>query len=375
MLFSPQQDEALKAVSRWLKEGRTPVFRLFGYAGTGKTTLAKHFAENVDGEVLFAAFTGKAAQVLRSRGATNARTIHSLIYRPRGEETVEDEETGKTSIAPMFSINRQSPLAKAALIIIDECSMVDEQLGKDLMSFGTPILVLGDPGQLPPVSGGGFFTEQEPDYLLSEIHRQAKDNPIIHLAMDVREGREIMRGDYGAAQVISKSEVTQSLVLEADQVLVGTNRTRRRYNQRLRELKGFSADYPQSGDKLVCLRNDPAKGLLNGSLWQVMSSSRETVKPGINLMIRPEDDDMDRGAAKIKLLKAAFEDVETEIPWSTRKRYDEFDFGYALTVHKAQGSQWNNVVLFDESYAFRDSRERWLYTAITRAAETLTIVR
>ncbi|WP_421402470.1 ATP-dependent DNA helicase [Agrobacterium fabrum] len=375
MLFSPQQDEALKAVSRWLKEGRTPVFRLFGYAGTGKTTLAKHFAENVDGEVLFAAFTGKAAQVLRSRGATNARTIHSLIYRPRGEETVEDEETGKTSIAPMFSINRQSPLAKAALIIIDECSMVDEQLGKDLMSFGTPILVLGDPGQLPPVSGGGFFTEQEPDFLLSEIHRQAKDNPIIHLAMDVREGREIMRGDYGSAQVISKSEVTQSLVLDADQVLVGTNRTRRRYNQRLRELKGFSADYPQSGDKLVCLRNDPAKGLLNGSLWQVMSSSRETVKPGINLMIRPEDDDMDRGAAKIKLLKAAFEDVETEIPWSTRKRYDEFDFGYALTVHKAQGSQWNNVVLFDESYAFRDSRERWLYTAITRAAETLTIVR
>ena len=375
MLFSPQQDEALKAVSRWLKEGRTPVFRLFGYAGTGKTTLAKHFAENVDGEVLFAAFTGKAAQVLRSRGATNARTIHSLIYRPRGEETVEDEETGKTSIAPMFSINRQSPLAKAALIIIDECSMVAEQLGKDLMSFGTPILVLGDPGQLPPVSGGGFFTEQEPDYLLSEIHRQAKDNPIIHLAMDVREGREIMRGDYGSAQVISKSEVTQSLVLDADQVLVGTNRTRRRYNQRLRELKGFTADYPQSGDKLVCLRNDPAKGLLNGSLWQVMSSSRETVKPGINLMIRPEDDDMDRGAAKIKLLKAAFEDVETEIPWSTRKRYDEFDFGYALTVHKAQGSQWNNVVLFDESYAFRDSRERWLYTAITRAAETLTIVR
>lgn len=150
---------------------------------------------------------------------------------------MEDEETGKTSVAPMFSINRQSPLAKAALIIIDECSMVDEQLGKDLMSFGTPITVLGDPGQLPPVSGGGFFTEQEPDYLLSEIHRQAKDNPIIHLAMDVREGREIMRGDYGAAQVISKSEVTQSLVLDADQVLVGTNRTRRRYNQRLRELK------------------------------------------------------------------------------------------------------------------------------------------
>ncbi|MCX8999747.1 ATP-dependent RecD-like DNA helicase [Rhizobiaceae bacterium BDR2-2] len=374
MQFAPQQDEALKAVSRWLKEGRSPVFRLFGYAGTGKTTLAKYFAEHVDGDVLFAAFTGKAAQVLRSRGASNARTIHSLIYRPKGEEEVEDEVTGKTSVAPMFSINRQSPLAKAALIVIDECSMVDEALGRDLMSFGRPILVLGDPGQLPPVSGGGFFTDHEPDFLLTEIHRQAQDNPIIQLAMRVREGHGLDYGDYGKAKVIAKRDVTQDLVLEADQVLVGTNRTRRRYNQRLRELKGFTAAYPQSGDKLVCLRNDPSKGLLNGSLWQVMSSSKETIKPGINLLIRPEDDDMERGSAKIKLLKAAFEDVETEIPWQTRRRYDEFDYGYALTVHKAQGSQWNNVVLFDESFAFRDSRERWLYTAVTRAAETLTIV-
>ncbi|MBB4103409.1 ATP-dependent DNA helicase [Allorhizobium borbori] len=374
MQFAPQQDEALKAVSQWLKDGKTPVFRLFGYAGTGKTTLARYFAEHVDGDVLFAAFTGKAAQVLRSRGASNARTIHSLIYRPKGEEEVEDEVTGKTSVTPMFSINRQSPLAKAALIVIDECSMVDEALGRDLMSFGRPILVLGDPGQLPPVSGGGFFTDHEPDFLLTEIHRQARDNPIIQLAMRVREGQDLAYGDYGAAKVISKRDVTQELVLDADQVLVGTNRTRRRYNQRLRELKGFTAAYPQSGDKLVCLRNDPAKGLLNGSLWQVMSSSRETVKPGINLLIRPEDDDMDRGSAKIKLLKAVFEDPEGEIPWQTRRRYDEFDYGYALTVHKAQGSQWNNVVLFDESFAFRDSRERWLYTAVTRAAETLTIV-
>ncbi|SOE17531.1 exodeoxyribonuclease-5 [Hoeflea halophila] len=375
MKFSPQQDEALKAVSRWLKDGRTPIFRLFGYAGTGKTTLARYFAEHVDGEVLFAAFTGKAAQVLRARGATNARTIHSLIYRPKGEEEVSDEETGKTTVSPLFSINRQSPLAQAALIIIDECSMVDEALGRDLMSFGTPILVLGDPGQLPPISGGGFFTEHEPDILLTEIHRQARDNPIIDLAMRVREGNEIMHGDYGTAQVIGKNQVDRDMVLEADQVLVGTNRTRRRYNQRLRELKGFTQAFPQAGDKLVCLRNDPSKALLNGSLWQVMTSSKETVKPGINLLVRPEDDDMDRGSAKIKLLKSVFDDPDLEVPWQTRKRYDDFDYGYALTVHKAQGSQWNSVVLFDESYAFRETRERWLYTAITRAAERLVIVR
>lgn len=375
MQFSPQQDEALKSVSRWLKDDDRQIFRLFGYAGTGKTTLARHFAEDVDGDVQFAAFTGKAAQVLRSRGAANARTIHSLIYRPRGEEAVEDETTGKTSISPTFSLNRSSPVAKAKLIIIDECSMVDEELGRDLQSFGTPILVLGDPGQLPPISGGGYFTEHEPDILLTEIHRQARDNPIIRLALDVREGREFMHGDYGAAQVIGKADVDSDLVLGADQVLVGTNRTRRRYNRRLRELKEFTLPTPQSGDKLVCLRNDPSKGLLNGSLWRVMTASKETTKPGINLLVSPEEEDPDRGVAKIKVLKAAFEDDEADIPWSTKKRYDDFDYGYALTVHKAQGSQWDSVVLFDESFAFRDMRQRWLYTAVTRAAERLTVVR
>ena len=375
MKFSPQQDDALIAVDRWLKAGDRQVFRLFGYAGTGKTTLARHLAEGVEGDVLFAAFTGKAAQVLRSRGAAKATTIHSMIYRPKGEEAVEDEETGKTEVLPMFTLNRQSPVSKAALIIIDECSMVDEELGRDLLSFGVPVLVLGDPGQLPPVSGGGFFTEHEPDILLEEIHRQALDNPIIELARQVREGGQVMIGDYGdSAKVISKNEVSADLVLNADQVLVGTNRTRRRYNQRLRELKEYEGPLPAAGDKLVCLRNDTRKGLLNGSLWQVTSAAR-TVKPFMNILIRAEDDGIDRHSAKVKLLKAAFEQPEVEVPWQTKRRYDDFDYGYALTVHKAQGSQWDEVVLFDEGYAFREHKERWLYTAITRAANTLTIVK
>ncbi len=144
MQFSVEQDQALVEVSRWLKAGDQPIFRLFGYAGTGKTTLARYLAEGVDGDVLFGAFTGKAAQVLRSRGAAKASTIHSLIYRPRGEEMVEDEETGKKNMLPMFSLNRSSPVSKAALVVIDECSMVDEELGRDLLSFGTPVLVLGE---------------------------------------------------------------------------------------------------------------------------------------------------------------------------------------------------------------------------------------
>lgn len=373
MKFSPQQDDALKAVSAWLKQGYPQVFRLFGYAGTGKTTLARHLAEGVDGDVLFAAFTGKAALVLRSRGAPKASTIHSLIYRPRGEELVEDEDTGKASINPTFSLNRQSPVANASLVVIDECSMVDEQLGKDLLSFGTPVLVLGDPGQLPPVSGGGFFTEAEPDVLLQEIHRQARDNPIIDLAQLARNGEPIAHGSYGDSRVIARGDVDQSAVLAADQVLVGTNRTRRRYNQRLRDLKDFQGPLPAAGDKLVALRNDPAKGLLNGSLWQVKSAP-VTSKPFMNLLIASEDDGMERLSSKIKVLKAAFENPEEDVPWQLKRRYDDFDYGYALTVHKSQGSQWENVYLFNESYAFREHSARWLYTAITRASDRLTIV-
>src|SRR5205823_5890734 len=122
--FTPHQDSALKTVADWLKakpgkKGTPPVFRLFGYAGTGKTTLARHIAEGIDGDVVFAAYTGKAALVLRSKGCDDARTIHSLIYRP---QDVESE-------VPSFVINEQSPASSASLIIIDECSMVDEDLG------------------------------------------------------------------------------------------------------------------------------------------------------------------------------------------------------------------------------------------------------
>ena len=165
MSWSPQQDAALKAVAEWLRRGDRPVFRLFGYAGTGKTTLAKHIA-GVEGDVAFGAYTGKAALVCARRGE-GASTIHSLIYRSR-----EGDENG-----PQFVLNRSSSAAKADLIVIDECSMVDEELGRDLLSFGRPVLVLGDPAQLPPVKGGGFFTEAESDVMLTEVHRQAAGRP------------------------------------------------------------------------------------------------------------------------------------------------------------------------------------------------------
>src|SRR6266853_2016292 len=368
-VFTPHQDAALQAVAAWLKakpgQGGTPqTFRLFGYAGTGKTTLARHVAQAVDGKVLFAAFTGKAALVMRSKGCERASTIHSLIYK-----TLESGEE-----VPSFDLWDDAPASKAALIVIDECSMVDAELARDLMSFGVPLLVLGDPAQLPPIQGGGFFTNAEPDVMLTEVHRQAQNDPIVRMSMDIREGRELEIGRHGESEVVSRNELDPDRVMQADQVLVGRNNTRRDYNMRVRQKQNIEDPLPVAGDKLVCLRNNRKKGLFNGGLLRVKSRTASRSKSSILGMRLAPDEDFGYKVTKVSVRNDCFEGGIEAIPWEQRKPYDEFDYGYVLTVHKSQGSQWDDVVLFDESFAFQDSRARWLYTGITRAAKRLSAV-
>ena len=365
--FTPHQDSALNAVADWLKQkpgrnGTPQVFRLFGYAGTGKTTLARHIAEGVDGEVKFAAFTGKAALVMRNKGCDNASTIHSLIYRAR--------ETGVEQ--PSFELWDDAPASKAKLIVIDECSMVDAELGRDLISFDCPVLVLGDPAQLPPIQGGGFFTDGEADAMLTEVHRQAQNDPIVRMSMDIREGRALEIGRHGESEVVSRAGLDPERVMSADQVLVGRNNTRRAYNMRVRQKQNIEDPLPVAGDKLVCLRNNRKKGLFNGGLWLIKEKPK-TRRQILTMRLQAEEDALAR-TVKVSVLPECFTGAIEQVEWAVRKRHDEFDFGYVLTVHKSQGSQWDDVVLFDESFAFTDSRARWLYTGITRAAKRLSIV-
>lgn len=379
--WSPQQEAALKAASDWLRAHRSgsapQVFRIFGYAGTGKTTLARHLAEGVDGDVRYACFTGKAALVLRNKGCPDASTIHSLIY------TLLDDGFG----APRFALNEGSAVNDAELVIIDECSMVDKELGEDLLSFGTPVLVLGDPAQLPPVKGGGFFTEHKPDVMLTEVHRQARDNPIIALSQTVREGGRLELGDYGTVRIAKRSDVSSEEVLDADQVLVGKNMTRRNFNLWFRRLLERPEPVkPVPGHKLVCLKNDHGKALLNGAIWEVHEvldrppdyrrrKSRQLFTGDIaHMVLEPLDAGVGYRRVEVSVPTAFFEGREEEMDWKERRRFDQFDYGYALTVHKSQGSQWDNVMVFDESAIFGEDRNRHLYTAITRAAERLTIV-
>jgi exodeoxyribonuclease-5 len=364
--LSPKQDKAILAVKDWYENSDKQVFRLFGYAGSGKTTLAKHFADSIDGHTLYAAFTGKAASVLQKKGC-NASTIHSLIYR------LKKEEKGKP---PEWELNQDSDLNDADLLIVDEVSMVGPDMGEDVESFGKKILVLGDPMQLPPIEGSGYFTDVQPDFLLDEIHRQAQDNPIIKLATSIRQMQMPFRGKYGESTV--QDGMSSDLVMSADQLIVGKNLTRKAANDRARSLLGRTQPLPEIGDKLCCWRNNRRDGFLNGTLWKVSATDTEFFGDPKDFfppayVCDLQDEDGERVVGGVQMHREPF--TGGEIPFYERRLANEFEYGYALTCHKSQGSQWPHVVILDESWSFRENKWRWLYTAVTRASEKVNICR
>lgn len=394
MQLSSQQATGAILVSQWLKEcKRRPlnkqVFRLFGYAGTGKSTILKHLVENENVRYITMTFTGKAASVLVRKG-TPAGTIHSTIYKiiePDAEKIKELKKQIKDTVPgskafdalrsqmielskPRFELKsiEESGLSKIDLIVLDEVSMVDEQLGQDILSFDKPVLVLGDPGQLPPVSGTGFFVKSEPDVMLTEVHRQAGDSPIIKMATLVRQGHRLYKGTYGDSLVYSWQNAEPKHFGEFDQVIVGMNKTRNAVNSSMRDRLGYTSRQPVEKDKIICLRNNKELGLMNGTQWRVL----DVEDNGTYLDLEIESWDDANGKSRVLSCHQFGTDLAPMAPWE-RFRYNEFDYGYAITCHKSQGSQWPTVYIRDESWAFREDAKRWLYTALTRA-ETKVMV-
>jgi exodeoxyribonuclease-5 len=426
-------------------------FTFCGYAGSGKSTCVAAMIEKLGlkpEEVGFMAPTGKAAKVLSDklradgwdRGAT---TIHSAIYTPKrqradaiqhkieqleahlewrietafnddyadrlpdgspGYNMSAQEITKKLdrldsdleaaldelqhSDGPSFALKHPDQLdSDIRLFCVDETSMVDMDLATDLASFGKPVLAIGDPGQLPPVAGKWGFNLENPDVFLTEIHRQAADNPIIHLATMAREGKELEIGDYGdGVRVISRRDDNVTLDMDREaMVLCGTHKTRWRLTKKIREALGITETGPMMDEPLLIVKNSQKyPSLVNGSIVRCGTDIGVLQKGNARLEMTIFDDDANGVQYDLEGAQAIFEEhmyrkqnaysAPPKLAFAAKKQCEQIDFGHVLTVHKSQGSEWDNVVLHDESGVFRGEGQRWLYTGVTRAAKELTVV-
>ncbi|MDO8570557.1 MAG: AAA family ATPase [Candidatus Daviesbacteria bacterium] len=383
--LSKDQEKALKDILEWFKKDREKMqfVTLGGFAGTGKTTLIAVLRNELSKinkylKVGFVAYTGKAARVLKTKlreqniilKGDSVGTIHSLIYSPIIND--KDEIIGwqtKEEIEPN-------------LIIIDEASMVDETIWQHLLEYKVPIIAVGDHGQLPPIKGN-FNLMQKPHLKLEEIHRQAKKNPIIGLSIEAREQGKVSSGKYsnGVKKFTSSDMDYQESMNEMLEnynpdtlILCGYNTTRRKLNNYIRNVLGFESPNPSSGDRVICLRNNHTKNIFNGMLGTIDHIEKKSKDWYLAEILMDGEDEIYEGFISVEQFNC-----ENSLNF-TKKRSkimegDLFDFGYALTVHKAQGSQAKKVILFEERFKQMndDDWKRWLYTAITRAEEELYI--
>ena len=391
MILSPKQEQGLRiALERY--KNRMKYTCISGYAGSGKSTLVKFIIEALPGidpdkDVCYCAYTGKAAQVLLKKGNKNVSTLHKLMYEsiPRPDGTWYRK--------PVSQIDYK-------VLVIDEVSMVPGSMWKQLLRYTPYILALGDPFQLPPVTKDDANTIlDKPHIFLDEIHRQAQESEIIRVSMDIREGKDISLFDGKEVKIYSPSDFTEPMLLWADQILVGTNATRVHLNNTMRRLLGREGG-PQDGDKVICLKNewdilannqDP---LVNGTIGYLKNSYSTYVNfpyylGGHRFEVLNSQFISDSGACfpEINMDKKMIMDGEKCCDFKTawnisrnikhkHKLPKEFTYGYAITGHKAQGSQWDKVLVVEERFPFdKLEHARWLYTAVTRAIEKAVIIK
>lgn len=394
MILTEKQQKGLEIAVRRFEEGK-PWTCIAGYAGSGKSTLVKFIIEALDvpkEEVCYVAFTGKAATVLKQKGCPNAVTAHKLLYKakPKPDGTF------------MFIPKGTDELSEYSVIVVDEVSMLPKKMWNLLITHGIYVIALGDPGQLPPVSKDDDNQVLEcPHVFLDEIMRQAQESEIIRLSMHIREGKPLEEFQCAGQQVqiFTPDQVVSGMYEWADQILCATNATRTSINNFVRQQKGFGEE-PEIGDKIISLRNHWEEfskagtwALTNGAIGTITECFKNSVyvpkyiydKPVQFLFTSMELEDEDI----FQSLPIDYICLKNgQSPLTSKQQYQmsvnkkcpappyEFAYAYGITCHKAQGSEWDKVLVFEEKFPFDpEEHKRWLYTAVTRAKEKLVIVR
>lgn len=368
-----------------------------GYAGTGKSTLVRFIISALDvdeNRVCYTAFTGKAAEVLRKKGNRNVCTLHRLLY-----ESIPREAGG--------FFRKKKPSIEYDIVVVDECSMAPKELIDILMEHKVYIIFLGDPFQLPPIDkNDDNHLLDNPHIFLDEIMRQAQESDIIRLTMQIRNKERISYGSSDTIKVLHKNELNQGMYQWADQILTATNATRCKINQEMRALLGKGPE-PEDGDKVICTRNywDPEDSsfncgdpLINGSIGYLVEPKKKKIF--LPWFLRKEKEYFDVIQANITIPEANdfynkinldYNMLQTETKsadWrleyklnKMKKTYGnivpkDFLYAYAITVHKAQGSEWDKVLIYEENFPFnREEHARWLYTAVSRSSEKCVLIR
>lgn len=390
MELTRKQEEGLRiAIDRY--NHNEPYTVIAGYAGTGKSTLINFIIAalevNPEDEVAYITFTGKASEVLREKGCPNAMTAHKLLYYSK------QMPNGKFFYRPRPSLEKDYKV-----IVVDEVSMLPKDMWDLLLTHGIYVIACGDPFQIPPIDknqDNGILNN--PHIFLDEVMRQAKESDIICLSMDIREGKKINPFKGNDTQVFNKKDLCDGMYFWADQILVSTNKSRHDINSYIRDDLGRGFE-PEINDKVICLRNcwdtlsekqcDP---LINGSIGTISAMHIESIDyiiMGQKVTAPVLVTDLITSNDEYKNLHIDYTALTTgEKFFTPRQEYIirknkqnpelpiEFNFGYAITGHRAQGSQWNKVLVLEESFPFdRIEHARWLYTTVTRAAEKLTLI-
>lgn len=371
MQFTDEQNRAIDYIVEWYGDTERMECYIAGYAGVGKSTCVAEAISRIKDKhgikhVRIAAYTGKAAHVLRKKGNEGAQTIHSLIYKCVPKYDENGKETGD------FEFVRNEKIV-ADLVVLDEVSMVSSEIADDLRRYKIKTIVLGDPGQLPPINGEGAFTNREPDIFLKEIHRQALDSPILELATMARQGIHLPLGySKGNVKVLPLTTETEEYLHNPEtQVLCGLNRIRWNVTQLMRHRLGYTDQTPMAGERIICCKNNHQKGLFNGGMGELKKIEKAnsgaykmtTDIEGVlykNLMVDPY------------MFRQHFESNPQKGDW--RKKWESADWSYAITCHKAQGSGFTHCTVVDDSDSFRENKWKWLYTAATRAEDGLIIL-